>query len=607
MRNVLAVYLNLALVGAQMAALSAKAQAPAAISEDYVVDVWDAQAGLPDNKVTSIAQTPDGYLWVGTLHGGLARFDGIRFVNFNPVTTPELKLVEVHRLQVDPEGTLWIGFAKGELFSYRQGQFHCERREQEMTGATLASLVAWHPDRIVMSANNGFLYQADRQSGTNRWQTLVQRNVNDRSSFCEDREGVIWYRTAGAGLARFKDGRSERVTERRGLKGFQIRVVAKDAAGRVWVGTEKELAVWAGPKGFVTMTPTNGPAEITVEQLAFCRDGGVWVRTESRLSKCIGSRWVAEAQPWEGRFTPSSRFSLMFGDTLGGVWLAHYGGGLWHVDVAGQAVHIGEKEGLPSGLVECCLEDREGNIWAGLSVGGLVRVRKRAFHSVWPAGSFCLQAARSVCETADGAMWLGTTSDTFLEWRNGTFTAFTPPQLLNTAGRDGVVCPDAQGRLWAGTVANGVWLIEGGQFTRPFPSRAVGTVARALYSDQSGRFWIGNEFGLYCWQTNVLKQFSTNDDFAPGPVLSIAEGAPGDIWFGMQNAELRRLKNGHFTRWRMPRADSDIRFWALWPETNGVVWIGTLGAGLLRFQGGQFTLYMVEAGLPHPNISQIPG
>ena len=76
--------------------------------DDFVVQVWDTDAGLPHSTVTSLAQTPDGYLWVGTLHGGLARFDGTRFVNFDPGNTPELKSIEIHKLLVDTQGTLWI-------------------------------------------------------------------------------------------------------------------------------------------------------------------------------------------------------------------------------------------------------------------------------------------------------------------------------------------------------------------------------------------------------------------------------------------------------------------------------------------------------------------
>ena len=49
-----------------------------------VLDGWTTGQGLPQNTVTSILQTGDGYLWVGT-YEGLARFDGIKFVPYNLV------------------------------------------------------------------------------------------------------------------------------------------------------------------------------------------------------------------------------------------------------------------------------------------------------------------------------------------------------------------------------------------------------------------------------------------------------------------------------------------------------------------------------------------
>ena len=77
-------------------------------SADYLIHVWRSEDGLPQNSVNCLAQTPDGYLWVGTRSGGLARFDGIRFVTFNPQSTPELKDVEFETLSTDSRGTLWI-------------------------------------------------------------------------------------------------------------------------------------------------------------------------------------------------------------------------------------------------------------------------------------------------------------------------------------------------------------------------------------------------------------------------------------------------------------------------------------------------------------------
>ena len=55
----------------------------------YVHRVWQTEHGLPQNTVFAIAQTPDGYLWVGTQEG-LGRFDGVRFTIFDPTNTPAL-------------------------------------------------------------------------------------------------------------------------------------------------------------------------------------------------------------------------------------------------------------------------------------------------------------------------------------------------------------------------------------------------------------------------------------------------------------------------------------------------------------------------------------
>src|ERR1035437_9080700 len=95
-------------------------------SDDYVVQLWDTDSGLPHSTVTGVVQTPDGYVWIGTLHGGLARFDGSRFVNFHPGNTPELSSIEIFKLLVDDSGTLWIGGSDGSLVSYRDGKFNFE-------------------------------------------------------------------------------------------------------------------------------------------------------------------------------------------------------------------------------------------------------------------------------------------------------------------------------------------------------------------------------------------------------------------------------------------------------------------------------------------------
>src|ERR1700722_19574586 len=106
------------------------------IPGDYLTDVWTSENGLPDNSVTAIAQTPDGYLWIGT-YNGLSRFDGVRFVTFDPANTPALLHARVRRLCVDMQGTLWINTYDGSLTTYRKGKFTVERRNARLSEGEL--------------------------------------------------------------------------------------------------------------------------------------------------------------------------------------------------------------------------------------------------------------------------------------------------------------------------------------------------------------------------------------------------------------------------------------------------------------------------------------
>src|SRR5689334_16518975 len=71
---------------------------------DWLLDAWRVEDGLPDNVVDAIAQTPDGYLWVGT-QGGLASFDGVRF---NLVEDDRFNIQRIQQLYVDHRGRLWV-------------------------------------------------------------------------------------------------------------------------------------------------------------------------------------------------------------------------------------------------------------------------------------------------------------------------------------------------------------------------------------------------------------------------------------------------------------------------------------------------------------------
>src|SRR5689334_19926332 len=77
-------------------------------ADPYITRTWGTRDGLPQSTVTSIVQTRDGYLWLGTF-GGLVRFDGQAFTVFDPDNTPGLGSARIVTLREDRRGVLWIG------------------------------------------------------------------------------------------------------------------------------------------------------------------------------------------------------------------------------------------------------------------------------------------------------------------------------------------------------------------------------------------------------------------------------------------------------------------------------------------------------------------
>ena len=96
--------------------------APVSAAPSYFIRTWQTENGLPQNSVTAVVQTRDGYLWLGT-SSGLARFDGVRFTVFNDSNTPELRDSHVTGLFEANDGALWIGHENGEVTWYKNRRF----------------------------------------------------------------------------------------------------------------------------------------------------------------------------------------------------------------------------------------------------------------------------------------------------------------------------------------------------------------------------------------------------------------------------------------------------------------------------------------------------
>ncbi len=568
---------------------------------DYLVDVWDTEKDLPNSSVTSIAQTPDGYLWVGTFNG-LARFDGLRFVTFHPGNTPALRNARIQELFLDARGTLWINTYRGGLTSYSAGAFHREYDSQE--GSDVHTTLAHSSSNsITFVTQSGLVLERDATPGSAAaWKTLTPPGGARLKFYCTDRAGALWFLTRDARVMRLVAGQFESLARDCGLSGTKALTLTADAAGVVWAGTDREVARWDGSR-FQTMTPTNGDSVVEASYLLPLRDGSFWVLANGRLRQQRGRQWVGEATDWDGLLGSASGRSMgMHEDREGGAWFNHYGNGLFHIAKDGTRRRFTVQDGLPGDRVWAWFEGREGDIWLGVDRGGLARLRERRFQVIGPAEGLGARAALSVCEDEKGAMWFGTSGGGLARWAGGRLEEFPVGDSTSVNYVFSVFPQRGQGLWLSASDGEDLYVFRNGRL-QPAPWEVHGV--KAILVDRNARVWMGTKSGLNWWTSAERRSFSTREGVLTAGVRALAESADGAVWAGSDDGGLYRCEPGKLEAFRPDDALASQPIWSLLADSDGTIWAGTFRGGLLRFKAGQFARLTVEQGLPDDVVSQL--
>ncbi|MEH6434522.1 sensor histidine kinase [Massilia sp. DD77] len=481
---------------------------------------WIAAEEGP-NQVGAIVQAPDGFLWLGT-NDSLLRFDGARFVRFEPAHANSLNIVSA--LFADGP-LLWVGLRYGGI-----------RR----IGAGKADAF---PPRDGLP--EGAVY-----------------------GFARDRSGAVWA-ALDDGLARFDGQRWRTVDAAWGFPERKARAVFVDREGGLWAAGRDRLFYLA--QGAVRFRAL--PVDVQwASQIAQAPDGALWIaeRRRGRLHRVL-LRGGAVDHAWRTLDAPGG--SLLF-DRAGDLWIGTYGAGILYlsaprsVAALDTAQRFGVRDGLSSDVVWRLYADREGNIWAGTSAG-LDRFRAR---TLVPAGLPPGALNVALAAGADGSLWAGA--------GNQPAVRLGPDGSLTAAGMPGTASAattDAEGRVWMGGPA-GIYRSEGRRLVEVAPLPAVAATespVRALLRDAEGALWVSiNRIGLFRWQSGRWKAIPP-PTAAPSqrmPVVAAAEPG-GRLWFGYRdNLAVSHGADGE-RQWT-PADGLDIGHVTAIAHENGRTWLG---------------------------------
>ena len=548
---------------------------------------WNAKQGVSGN-VTALAQTTDGYLWVGTTDG-LLRFDGISFEQYQP-EVGSLLATSVSALMAVPDGGLWVGFTRGGASFIKNG------RVKNYSD----------PDGFPVST--------------------VRR-------FARDRTGAIWVAAVG-GFARLEGQQWQRAYSDRNFP-HTASALLVDRRGTLWVATGSQIVyLSAGEKRFHSTGIRGAKGSVMLE----APDGSILFQDDDR-KKFLRFRYDA-ANGFEALPDIDIRANSAIFDRDGVLWTGNDGlsrlsfpDGLRDHNPIYVTERLTEPQGLSNSAVATILEDREGNIWVGTR-GGLDRFRHRNVtrfslrggpfslfvgpdSKVWAGSrgtSFPVIRVESrplvangptdvytVYHDPDGTIWYSG-NHTLLHLQNGKLEKVAVPDVveklsLSATPPDPIIASsitrDRAGNLWVAfggsgefRLTNGVW-----NFVPILTDHPDWSAAYAI-TDSADRVWLlwGDRIASY--DHGNIRIFGAKEGLTMGPPNVMAERNQL-IWIGGESG-LAFLKGGHFHTVQSAEATGFTSVTGIVVTRNGDLWLSA-GSGVVHIPASE-----IDTVIQHP-------
>ena len=538
----------------------------------YAHASWKNSEGFSEGIIRAIAQTPDGYLWLGT-EFGLRRFDGVRAVPWEPPAGQHLPSSDIRSLQGARDGRLWIGTFRG-LASWKDGKLS---HYPELDGQVIEALL-------------------------------------------EDREGTIWvagWAPSVGRLCRIQGGNIQCYGED-GRFGSGVTPLYEDSGGNLWAGAMNGL--WRWKPGPPRLYPMPDPAQ-RIYALAESDDGGILIAKHSGVTKLRNGKTEAYPLPAGLQFQPHR----LLRDRNGGLWIgALVDSGLLHIH-EGKADLFSTANGLSGASVTAIFEDREGSIWVA-TVDGLDRFREFAITTISVQQGLSSQGLGSILAARDGSIWLGT-SEGLNKWNQGEITVYRnrsqrgvrgasqPTGLIVGRGADwkrtvreitdsGLpgrtaesIFEDHRGQIWVGT-QSGVAFLKAGRFA-PVASVPYGVV-HSITGDSAGNLWMSHQEGLFhLLEAGLVERIPWAKLGRREPATAVLHDArQGGVWLGFRDGGVAYFNDGQIrASYAAAEGLGEGMVRTFYTDASGSLWAATDG-GLSRIKAGRVQTLTSRNGLP---------
>ncbi|MBV8728852.1 MAG: hypothetical protein JO336_03495 [Acidobacteriia bacterium] len=458
---------------------------------------------LPRSPVTTLGQTPQGDVWLGTRDAGLFRFAGGRVTNLRS-GLPDLK---IDSLLPGEGGDLWVGTDSG-IVRWNGHELTAAGVPAAMKRVQALAMVRDRDRNIWVGTDSQGLWRINSHGaarGANN-QSAAQLNPGTRipqaiTTLFEDREGDLWIGHAD-GIERVRDSAFVTYSTEEGLP----------AEGGSPVFVDSQSRVWFAP-----------------------RTGGLW--------------WVKDEQ--RGRVGNAGLNQDVVYSLAGAgseLWVGRQRGGLTRLRLEQGLVTANtytQADGLAQDSVYSVYLSPDGTVWAGTLSGGVSMLRDGRFTNFTIANGLASNTVVSISETSDGAIWFATPTG-LSSLSKGEWQTYTAANGLPSENVD-CLLEDSTGVLWVGTASGIAYRARRG-FQVP---AAVPALLReqifGLAEDKYGWLWmVTSSHVLRVNRSKLLKGTLGESDIRSYGIAdglrglegvkrhrSVIEDSRGRVWFSL--------------------------------------------------------------------------
>ena len=551
---------------------------------------YGQESGLRNLAIYSLAQGPEGFLWVGT-EDGLYRYDGQRFQQ----TGKGLKASTIWGLAIGRDGQPWVSVDDG-LFRLEGGVFQpiaglAPGRQYFFHVSNQDSLIVGDGDRLI-----------ERGAAGGEWQTLKVFPERVRTGWASDDHGLLivttehrlWQRQAGAWSSLELPA------------GSPPGRIFRDSQGRIWMrdrATLWRMQGWGQPwVNLSRLLPGNAinPNTPVEDHL-----GRVWVGSSKGLLCLDGDEsWVLD----EAKGLPGGWAGVPFVDREGSLWVGSEG--MQRLQGRFLWTSFGTHQGLPSPTVWDIGRAQDGRVYACTDQGAAVQEGERwkvlpetAKKSIFAGG-----------EDGQGGIWFGGTSvgRAFnvlyrMAFRSHRFETIS----LEPCKASSVIlsmAPDGQGGIYAASIDQGVFRVkrDGRRWqvqSLPFPDSGAVERVNGLVLDRQGNLWAAAERGLYVLEAGRWQRLGVEQGLLGANCNSVTRDARGQVWVAFVDVHgINRLGKAGGA-WKavetltQPAALFSDVISSITFDGNNVLWLGTDG-GMKRWDGAHLESFGKGEGLP---------